>query len=85
MNVCGDNKNQFKLFCIATYNTQEILSKEEASEFDSWPYPKETLWLLVADTFSCVIVESWHWFQSIICNFWSMFSGAPYLNLLEKM
>lgn len=35
MNVHSD-KNQFKLFCIETYNTQEILSKEDVSEFDSW-------------------------------------------------
>lgn len=50
--IHGDNKNQFKLFCIETYNTQEILSKEKASEFNSWPCPKETLSLLMADTFS---------------------------------
>lgn len=35
MNVHGDTKSQFELFCVETYNTQEILSKEEVSEFDS--------------------------------------------------
>lgn len=53
MNVHGDNKKQFKLFCIQTCNNQEILSKEGTNEFDFLLYPKETLWLLVADTFNC--------------------------------
>lgn len=53
MNIQGDKKKLFKIFYLETYNTQEITSKEEANKFDSWPYPKEILLLLVADTLNC--------------------------------
>lgn len=52
MNVHDENKTQFKLFCVGTYNIEEILL-EEAREFESWPYLKETLWLLVDGTLNC--------------------------------